>query len=96
MKYVLLALQYLPHVLAGVQAVEGANGGAKGQDKKAIVMAAVQAGAKVAEGIPEDHVRLISGLVDSVVGTLNDSGVFQKKTALGAVAEGNANQPTGA
>lgn len=79
MKYLLLALQYLPSVLNGVQAVETAMAGAKGQDKKTVVLSAIEAAAGVGETVPEDHVKLVSGLIDSVVSTLNASGVFQKK-----------------
>ena len=76
MKYLALALQYLPHVLAGVQAVETAVK-APGMTKKAIVMSAVTAAAQVGENVPEDHVKLISGLIDSTVSALNSQGVFK-------------------
>jgi hypothetical protein len=77
MKYVLLALKYLPSVLAGVQAVEGSIQ-APGQTKKALVLGAIQAAASVGESVPEDHVQLISGLIDTTVGGLNAAGVFKK------------------
>jgi hypothetical protein len=78
MKYLLLALQYLPYVLQGVTAVELAVGAGKGQSKKQLVLNAVIAGAKVGETVPEDHVKLIGGLIDSVVSDLNTAGVFGK------------------
>ena len=73
---ILLALQYLPYVLAGVQGVEVALSGAPGTTKKAAVLAAVDAAAKVGEQVPESHVQLISGLIDTVVSALNASGIF--------------------
>ena len=79
MKYLLLALQYLPSVLAGVKAVEASLAGLKGADKKQVVLSAVTAAAGVGETVPEDHVKLVSGLIDSVVATLNQSGAFAKK-----------------
>ena len=77
MKFILLALQFLPHVLAGVQAVEVALAGAAGASKKAVVLAVVGAAAKVGETVPEQHVQLIGSLIDAVVGALNTSGVFK-------------------
>ena len=79
MKYLLLALQYLPSVLSGVQAVEASLVNTVGQAKKNVVLAAVTAAAGVGETVPEDHVKTISGLIDSVVGVLNTSGIFQHK-----------------
>lgn len=78
MKFLTLALGLLPSVLAGVQAVEVALAGQKGATKKAAVMAVVTAVAKAGSVVPEDHVKVISALIDSVVGTLNASGVFAK------------------
>ena len=77
MKYFLLALQYLPHVLAGVQAVEAALATSTGATKKEIVLAAMTAAAHVGEQVPEDHVKLVSSIIDSVVATLNASGLFK-------------------
>jgi hypothetical protein len=79
MKYFLLALQYLPFVLQGVQAVEGTLAGTKGADKKLVVLAAVTAAAHVGESVPEDHVKLVSGLIDNVVSLLNANGAFRTK-----------------
>ena len=79
MKYLLLALQYLPSVLAGVQAVELSLVNTAGKDKKAVVLAAVTAAAQAGEAVPEDHVKVVSGLIDAVVSELNASGIFQKK-----------------
>ncbi len=78
MKYFLLALQYLPHVLQGVQAVETAVHGVPGATKKQLVLAGIAAAAQVGEAVPEDHVKLVSALIDSTVATLNNTGVFKK------------------
>jgi hypothetical protein len=78
MKYLMLALKYLPFVLAGVQAVENSLAGQPGATKKAAVLSAIAAAGAVGEQVPEDHVKVISALIDSVVGTLNTSGVFKK------------------
>lgn len=90
MKYLLLALQYLPSVLAGVQAVESSLSKTAGQDKKAVVLSAVTAAATVGETVPEDHVKVVSGLIDSVVAALNASGIFKSK----ATAPASATNPT--
>lgn len=82
MKYFLLALRYLPFVLAGVQAVETSLPLAKGSDKKAVVLAAITAANAVAEQVPEDHIKLVSSLIDSVVGTLNTNGTFTSTPIL--------------
>lgn len=81
MKYFAIALQYFPYVLAGVQAVESTIASAPGATKKATVMAAVQAASKAGETVPEQHVSVISGLIDSIVSTLNTTGWFQKSAA---------------
>ena len=46
MKWALLALKYLPHVLSAVTAVEQTLGAGKGESKKRVIMDAIQAGAK--------------------------------------------------
>ena len=83
MKYLLLALQYLPSVLAGVQAVESSLVGTKGANKKEVVLAAVTAAAAVGTKVPEDHVKVVSSLIDAVVTQLNESGVFQTSKPTG-------------
>ena len=76
MKWLSLALSLLPGILQAVVAVEAVMAGANGQTKKQTVMAAIGAAAQAGETIPEDHVKLVSSLIDSVVGQLNASGVF--------------------
>lgn len=71
-----IALQYLPHVLVGVQAVEQAVS-APGQTKKQLVLGAITAAASVGEQVPEQHVQVISALIDTTVATLNQAGVFK-------------------
>ncbi len=75
---VLLGLKYAPAVSGAVQDVEAVNASLPGATKKQLVMASVQAAAKVGEGIPEPHVALIAALIDIIVGTLNATGVFAK------------------
>jgi len=79
-KWLSLALSLLPGILQGVTAVEAALKGAPGQTKKQTVMAAIGAAAAVGETLPEDHVKLVSALVDQVVGVFNASGVFSHGT----------------
>jgi hypothetical protein len=80
MNYFLLALQYLPYVLNGVVAVEGALHGQPGATKKQAVLTAVTAATAVGEKVPEAHVALVSHLIDQTVTMLNTSGVFTKGT----------------
>jgi hypothetical protein len=82
MKYLKLIMGYFPFVLAGVMAVEDALKGQPGQTKKTAVLASVQAAAQVGEQVPEDHVKAISTLIDSVVKMLNDSGIFGHAATL--------------
>ena len=84
MKYLLLTLQYLPHVLAAVIAVQQSMAGAPGADKKQAVMSAILAASQVGEKVPEDHVKVISTLIDVLVGTLNATGWFAPKAATAA------------
>jgi hypothetical protein len=79
MKYLVPALQYLPHVLTVVRGVEDALHGAPGQTKKAAVLTAIGAAASVGEAIPEDHIKLISALIDNTVSNLNAAGIFTHK-----------------
>ena len=80
MKYLMLALSYLPSVLQGVTAVEATLQGASGATKKEAVLAAVQTASKVGENVDENHVKVISQLIDDVVGALNKTGFFAKKS----------------
>jgi hypothetical protein len=79
---VLTGLQYAPFVSTAVQAVEVSNGALPGATKKQLVLAAVQAAAKVGEAVPEAHVALISALIDTIVTVLNAAGVFGKPPAV--------------
>ena len=53
---------------------------APGATKKQVVMGIITAGTQAAEQIPELEVQQIAGLVDTVVGALNTTGVFTKVT----------------
>jgi len=80
MNWLKLLFQYLPVVLQGVVAIEAATHGLPGATKKQIVLQVITAGAGVAQSIPQAQVQQIGGLIDTVVGALNKSGVFVKDT----------------
>jgi hypothetical protein len=80
MKIFLFLLQNLPSILQAILGIE-ATVNAPGATKKAMVMNSLAIAAKVGESIPESHVAAVSAMVDSVVGSLNSSGVFTHKTA---------------
>jgi hypothetical protein len=86
MKALLLALKYFPVVLQGVVTVEAALTGAPGATKKAVVMSAIAAGAKVGETAPNEDVQAVSALIDSVVATLNQTGWFTPAVKQPAIA----------
>jgi hypothetical protein len=67
---VLAGLQYGPYVLGAVQQIEATNAALPGATKKAVVLASVQAAAKVGEQVPEAHVQLISTLIDLLASLL--------------------------
>lgn len=81
MKVFAQILQYLPYVLAGVQAAEAAVGPGNGGVKRQLVLNAIDAAAKVGEQVPEVHTAAIGALIDSTVATLNQSNLlgFVKK-----------------
>lgn len=81
MKYALLALQYLPSILAAVKAVEDTVGSGNGKAKRQIVLDSFTAAAKVGEGVDEKHVAVASALIDLTVASLNASGVLGKPSA---------------
>jgi hypothetical protein len=76
----LMALQYFPYVLQAVMAVEQSIGSHPGATKKAVVMGVVTAAAGVGESVSDPKVAAISGLIDTVVATLNKVGIFGKST----------------
>lgn len=80
MKWLQLILKYLPSVLAAVVGVESAIGSQPGATKKQVALMIILAGAKGAESVPNPEVQAVGGLVDTVVSTLNASGVFTKAT----------------
>lgn len=79
MKWLLMAFQLLPNILAAVVQVENAVN-APGATKKAIVMSAITSAAQVGEAVPNQATAMISTMIDSTVKQLNDSGVFGPKT----------------
>jgi hypothetical protein len=78
MKWLTVVFKYFPLALQGVVAVEAALKGVPGATKKQIILNAVQAGAAVSEKAPTASVAQIGALIDNVVTTLNESGVFTK------------------
>lgn len=76
MKWLSIILIYFEPVLNAVIAVETALQSAPGASKKQLVLDAIASGAQAFEQIPEAHVQGIAALIDTIVGTLNKSGVF--------------------
>ena len=70
-------LSYLPYVLTAVLGVEQTVQAMPGASKKALVLSAVTVASKVGEQVPDTHVQAISQLIDSLVATLNASGIFK-------------------
>ena len=81
----LFLLQNLPSILQAVLGIEAAVQ-ASGATKKAMVMNSLAIAAKVGENVPAAKVAAVSALVDSVVTSLNSSGVFAPKTSTGSTA----------
>lgn len=77
MKWLQLILGLLPYVLQTVVSVEQVVGAGNGQTKKQLVLDAIDAGAHVGETVPVENVKIVSTLVDSVVGSLNATGFFK-------------------
>jgi hypothetical protein len=73
-------LSITPQLLGAIIAIEH-EVNAPGATKKQIVLDSVTIAAKAGEKIPDPHVAGISMLIDSLVGTLNSSGVFNKPAA---------------
>jgi hypothetical protein len=81
----LAIFKWFPYVLAGVVAVEGAVvPGTPGKTKKSIILGSITSVAAVGEQVPDSTVSVISSLIDSVVGELNASGVFNHGIAPAA------------
>lgn len=68
MSNALTALQYAPYITVAMQQVEATA--LPGETKKAVILAGIQAAAKVGEQVPESHVQVISALVDLLAGVL--------------------------
>ena len=71
-----LFAQFFPLVLAAVVAVERTVGAGNGAGKKTLVLAGVQAAAKVAESAENKTVAAVGNLIDAVVGSLNETGIL--------------------
>lgn len=81
MKALTLALHYFPFVLNVVLAIQREIAAAPGADKKTLAISSAIAAAKVGETVDEQHVQVISALVDSTVSTLKSIGIFTKDQA---------------
>lgn len=78
MKTLLFIAKYLPIVMGTVTAVEQTVQ-ASGQTKAQVALNTIQAIATIAgQTVPEQHVQLIAGVINTVVDTFNKTGVFQK------------------
>lgn len=84
MKVFLQILSFFPYVLEGIMAVEKALAGSPGATKKAVVMAAISAGAQVGETVPQPVIEGVSKLVDGTVAALNASGLLGTTTSTAA------------
>jgi len=80
------SVKLFPVVLGGVVTVETALAGASGETKKAAVLAAVSAAAKVAGAIDEEHIHTAAQLVDDIVAAFNKTGYFSKAKTAATVA----------
>ena len=80
MKWLQLIFTWLPTILKTVVAVEDAAKGLNipGANKKQVILDIITTGAKGAEEIPVSQVQQVGGLIDTVVGALNKSGIFSK------------------
>jgi len=78
MNWLKLLFTYFPVVISGVVAIEGAVKGTPGATKKQILLNVIQAGAGVAQQVPQADVQKIGTVIDAVVGALNQTGVFTK------------------
>jgi hypothetical protein len=78
MKTLLLISKYLPVVMGTVAAVEQAVH-APGATKAQVALDTIQTAAQIAgQTIPEPHVQLIASIINGVVETFNNTGVFKK------------------
>lgn len=80
MSIFLFILSNLPAILKAIIGIESAVT-APGATKKAMVMNSLAIASKVGETIPESHVAAVSAVIDSVVNSLNTSGVFAHKSS---------------
>jgi len=78
-------MAYAPGVLGSVIAVENAvHQSVPGTDKKQLIVNAIDAGAKAAQGVPIPEVQGIAALVDLFVNILNATGLFHHATPAAA------------
>ena len=76
-----IALRYVPYILSAIMQVEQAMAGAAGATKKALIMTAVEAASKAGEQVPEQHVQMVSGMIDSLVQALHERQIFPPHAA---------------
>jgi len=80
---VVFAMSFFQIALQAVVAVEQAIGRGKGEGKRKVVVDAVQAVAKVAGESGHEQVAAVGTLVDSIVNSLNQSGILEGWPAKG-------------
>jgi hypothetical protein len=76
-------LEYLPAVLAGVQAAEQVAPGLPGETKAQAVVNGIIAGSAVLAGDANPNVAGIAALVNLVVSILNAAKIFRHKAVAG-------------
>lgn len=79
-------MKYAAIALPAVQAAETEIGPGNGETKAQLAIAAVLAVAHAGETVPVEKVQLVSAVVDTIVSTLNATGVFTKSTPVTSVA----------
>lgn len=90
MDKVVFAMSFFQIAMQAVVAVEQVIGRGKGDGKRKIVIDAVQAVAKVAGEDGHPQVAAIGTLVDSIVGSLNQSGILEGWPQKGEVKRSEA------
>jgi hypothetical protein len=67
-KSILLALQYAPSVSNAVRQLQQTHSDLPGPNRKAVIMDSITAACQIGETVPEEHVALISCLIETAVG----------------------------
>lgn len=78
-KWLSILATYVPTVIRVVIGIEQALKESKGETKKQIAIALINAGAEAGVSSDSQHVAAISKVIDVTVDALNQSGVFEHK-----------------